>query len=125
MKIFYKSLVLSMAVALSLLSGSTELRAQGNEKPVLTNQEKTITIYPVPANSYATVRLSPALRNEVDKVEIVNLIGRKMSEQVIMNKQTTEISFTNLNELPQGIYIVVARDKFGKIVQSAKMVVNR
>lgn len=124
MKLFYNFVLLSLCTLL-LTTGSLQAAAQGSEKPVLTNQDRSITIYPIPANSYVTIHLSPSLRSEVEKVEIVNLIGRRLSEQVIMNKQTTEISFTNLNEMPQGIYIVIARDKFGKIVQSAKMVINR
>src|SRR5690606_5339780 len=125
MKFVYKLFFLGISLVLALSGSSVEVSAQGQEHPVLTNQDKTITIYPIPANQFATIRISPSLRAEVEKIEIVNLIGRKMSEQTIMNKQTTEISFTNLNEMPQGIYIVVARDKFGKIVQSAKMIINR
>lgn len=98
---------------------------QTNEKTLITNQEKTLTLYPIPANTNLIVRLSPALRSEVDKVEVMNLIGRKMTEQTILDRTSTEITFNNISEMPQGIYMVVAKDKFGKIVQSAKMVVNR
>jgi len=124
MKLIYKlSLLLAFISFLGL--SATEAAAQGNEKTILTNQDRTITVYPIPANSNVNIRLSTALRNEVEKVEIVNLIGRKLAEQTIIDRNTTEIAFTNLSEMPQGIYMVVARDKSGKIIQSAKMVINR
>ncbi len=123
MKLIYKLSFLLTLIAFGW--SSTEVFAQGNEKTIITNQDKTITVYPIPANSSVNVRLSSSLRTEVEKVEIINLIGRKLSEQTIIDRSTTDITFNNLNEMPQGIYMVVARDRSGKIVQSAKMIINR
>jgi hypothetical protein len=124
MKLIYKlSFLLTFSAFLGL--GSTDVAAQSNEKTIITNQDKTITVYPIPANTNVNVRLSASLRNEVEKVEIINLIGRKLAEQTIIDRSTTDITFNNVSEMPQGIYMVVARDRGGKIVQSAKMVVNR
>lgn len=106
-------------------AASFEASAQNTERTTLSNQDKTITVFPIPANTSVNVRLSTSLRNEVEKVEIVNLIGRKLSEQTIIDRNTTDVTFNNLAEMPQGIYMVVARDRSGKIVQSAKMVINR
>ena len=124
MKLIYK---LSFLLTLICFTGlaSVEVAAQSNEKTVLTNQDRTITVFPIPANTSVNVRLSSSLRNEVEKVEIINLIGRKLTEQVIIDRNTTDITFNNLSNMPQGIYMVVARDRGGKIVQSAKMVINR
>lgn len=124
MKLIYKlSFLLTLIAFMGL--GSAEVAAQGNEKTIITNQDRTITVYPIPANTSVNVRLSASLRNEIEKVEIINLIGRKLTEQTIIDKSTTDITFNNLGDMPQGIYMVVARDKGGKIVQSAKMVINR
>jgi hypothetical protein len=124
MKLIYKLSFLLTLIALTGLT-STEVLAQSSEKTIITNQDKTITVYPIPANNVVNIRLSSSLRNEVEKVEIINLIGRKLTEQPIIDKGTTDITFNNLSEMPQGIYMVVARDKSGKIIQSAKMVINR
>ncbi len=124
MKLIYKLFSL-LAFIFSVGGTPTELLAQNSEKAIITNQDKTITLYPIPANTIINIRLSPALKSEVDKREIVNLIGRKLTEQMIFDRTSTEISFNNLSELPQGIYMVVARDKFGKIIQSAKLIINR
>lgn len=124
MKLIYKLSFLLTLVSFVGLS-TTKVAAQGNEKTLITNQDRNITVYPLPASTSVSIRLSASLKNEVDKVEIVNLIGRKLTEQTIIDKSTTDITFNNLGEMPQGIYMVVARDKGGKIIQSAKMVINR
>lgn len=124
MKLIYKLSFLLTVIAFTGLT-SVEVAAQGSEKTIITNQDKTITVFPIPANNVVNVRLSSSLRNDVDKVEIINLIGRKLTEQTIIDRNTTDITFNNLGDMPQGIYMVVARDKSGKIIQSAKMVINR
>ena len=124
MKLVYKLSFLLTLIAFTGLT-STEVSAQSSEKTIITNQDKTITVYPIPANNVVNIRLSSSLRNEIDKVEIINLIGRKLTEQPIIDKGTTDITFNNLSDMPEGIYMVVARDKSGKIIQSAKMVINR
>lgn len=124
MKLIYKlSFLLSLVTFVGL--SSANVSAQSTEKTIISNQDKTITVFPLPANTSVNVRLSSSLRTEVEKVEIVNLIGRKLTEQTIIDKNTTDITFNNLSEMPQGIYMVVARDHSGKIVQSAKLVINR
>lgn len=124
MKLHYKIYtLLSCVLLLGLLS--VNAGAQSSEKTVISNTDKTITIYPIPANNKVYVRLSSALSGEVEKVQIVNLIGRKLTEQTIIDRSVSDIAFTDIGEYPQGVYMIVARDKFGKIVQSAKMVINR
>lgn len=125
MKNIYKlSLFLSFLFLAAL--GSEQVSAQqGIENKLITNQDRTLTVYPIPANNRVNVRISTGLRADVDKIEIVNLIGRKVSEQTIIDSNTTEIAFNDLGNFAEGIYMVVARDKSGKIIQSSKMVINR
>jgi len=104
--------------------GFPNINAQENDRRIISNQEKTITIYPVPARSVAHIRLSPALKPDVEKVEIINLIGKKITEQTVIDKSASEIIFSNLGELPQGIYMIITRDKYGKILLSAKMMID-
>ena len=115
--------MLSLACLAGL--GIHQVRAQENDKKIITNQDKTITVYPVPAHNVAHIRLSPSLKDEVDKIEIINLIGRKIAEQKIIDKSATEITFANLSTMPNGIYMVITRDQYGKIVQSAKMIIDK
>ena len=125
MKLLYKfAFLLTLIVAVGLNPADVAAQQDG-DRPIISNQDRTITIYPIPASNVVNIRLSPALKNEVEKVEIINLIGRKLTEQTILDRNSTNITFNNLGEMAQGIYMVVARDKYGKIIQSAKMVINR
>lgn len=125
MKIIYKlSLFLSLLL-IADLSASSVSAQQGSERTIITNQDRTLTVYPIPANNRVSVRLSANLRTDVDKVEIVTLIGRKITEQTIIDSNTTEITFNDLGDVAPGIYMVIARDKSGRIIQSSKMVINR
>jgi hypothetical protein len=125
MKIIYKlSLFLTLLIAADLSAVSVSAQ-QGVERTVLTNQDKTLTIFPIPANNRVTVRVSQGLRADVDKIQIVNLIGRVIAEQTIIDTNTTEITFNDLSDVAQGIYLVNARDKSGRLIQSSKMVINR
>lgn len=124
MKLLYKIAFLLMFAGIALGNPGAAF-AQNGERNILSNQDRTLVVYPTPANTTATIRLSPALRNEVSKIEIVNLIGRKIDEQSVFDKNTSEFTFNNLGSAASGIYMVVARDKFGKIVQSAKMIISR
>lgn len=125
MKIIYKlSLFLTLLILAGLSSVSVSAQ-QGSERTLLTNQDRTLTVYPIPANNRVSVRLSANLRADVDKVEIVTLIGRKITEQTIIDSNTTEITFNDLGDVAPGIYMVIARDKSGRLIQSSKMVINR
>lgn len=95
------------------------------EDMTITNQDKTLTVYPVPVKTTVHVRISPALRPDIDKLEIISLIGRKITEQSIMDPNTTDVSFNNLNQYPSGIYMIIARNKYGKIIKSAKMIIDK
>lgn len=109
-----------------MISMSAVAQQKNNpEGMTITNQEKTLTVYPVPVKTTVHVRISPALRPDIDKLEIISLIGRKITEQSIIDPNTTDVSFSNLNQYPSGIYMIIARDKYGKIVKSAKMIIDK
>lgn len=128
--IFYKFLsVFIISAGLSFaFSSNTAAQQNGNNtnenRDIFSQQDMSLSVYPVPAKTSVYVRLSQGLKSQVDKMEMVNVIGRKVMEQTIADKNTTEIVFNNLNSLPKGLYMVIARDKYGKILQSAKLVIN-
>lgn len=132
MKRLYKYHILSLvvfflfvAMGVANFSAHAQQKKNNEKSTTITNQEKTLTIYPVPVTTTVHIRISQALRPDIEKLEIYSLIGRKLTEQSIIDPNTTDISFTNLNQYPSGIYMVIARDKYGKIVKSAKMVIDK
>jgi hypothetical protein len=127
--IFYKfAAIVTISASLFFAAGSNAAAQQNNNtnenREIFSQQDLSLSVYPVPAKTSVYVRLSQGLKSQVDRMEMVNVIGRKVMEQTIADKNTTEIVFNNLNSLPKGLYMVIARDKYGKILQSAKMVIN-
>jgi hypothetical protein len=95
------------------------------ENTRISNEPMTLTLYPIPSDSKVNIRFSNTLKDKVAKVEIVNVIGRKLREQTIVDKSTTEVSFNNLSDMPQGVYMIIAKDEYGKILQSTRLLINR
>ncbi len=119
--LFFASLVLSLCM---MSYNASAQEARNNDRSVFVSQDNSLTVYPMPATTTAYIRIAAGLRNDVDQIEIVNVVGRKVTAQKIVDKGTTEVVFNNLGNLPKGIYVVVARDQYGKILQSAKLLLN-
>lgn len=120
------SISLIMAIAFVSRQAMAQQKTDNQEKlSSITNQQKILTVYPLPVSSTVHIRLSPSLRLEVQSLEIVSLVGRKLADQRVLDPNTTDVSFSNLEDYPAGIYMVIARDKYGKIVKSAKMIISR
>lgn len=125
MKQTFTYLLLSFSLVLScMFLSNTKTVAQEN-KTFITNESIKITTYPNPTDSKLYIKLSQALKGQVDRVEIVNVIGKKLKEQQLIDKNTTEIMFNNLSDLPVGIHMIIVRDEYGKILQSSKFMINR
>jgi hypothetical protein len=54
----------------------------------------------------------------------MNLIGRKMKEHIYLIGEDV-VTFTDLSDFPNGIYIVLIKDKNEKIMESAKLVLSK
>ena len=53
------------------------------------------------------------------------MVGKKLREQQLLDRNTTELSFNDLDDVPQGVYLVIARDEYGKILQSNKFLISK
>lgn len=105
-----------LLIALLLLSLALNLQA-GDEG-------KLISLFPVPLKgNVLTVRLN-APNSAVSGVELRNLIGKKLQEREFP-KGNSEIVFDNMDTYPNGVYVVLAKDSYGKIVEIAKFIINR
>ncbi len=120
--LYINSLLFSAFLVLAF--GLLPVNAQ-QDNTRINSEPLTMTVYPIPSDTKINVRFSNTLKEKVARVEIVNVIGKKLREQTIIDKTTTEVSFNNLGDMPQGIYMVIARDEFGKILQSTRLIINR
>ncbi|WP_445718732.1 T9SS type A sorting domain-containing protein [Flavobacterium sp.] len=108
---FYIFLLLSFLFSYSL-------QAQENKSSIATKtQEPTIeglTIYPNPVNSG---KIFITTKSSLDKkVEIFNVLGKKVLETVITSKEV------NIGQLEAGIYIIKIKE--GDASATRKLIVN-
>jgi hypothetical protein len=84
---------------------------------------KLISLYPVPAKSSKMyVRLN-TFGSGIASVELRNLIGRKIQEKKFP-AGSDETFFEELDNHPNGVYVVVAKNANGKIIEISKFVLN-
>jgi hypothetical protein len=62
--------------------------------------------------------------DSVDKIVVMSLIGRKIKEQLFVKGQEI-YTFSDMSDMPNGIYIVLIKDRNDKILGSAKLVINK
>lgn len=88
------------------------------------DENRLVSLYPVPLKgSVLSVRLN-APGSAVAGAELRNLIGRKLQEKNFP-KGGNELVFEDMDTYPNGIYVVLAKDAYGKIVEIAKFTINR
>lgn len=124
MKIFYK-LFFFFTIALGLSGLNAGAQGLEQQRVFNTSSEKKIVAYPVPANNFVYFKLSPGLRSEARTVELVSVIGRTVATQRINANDSEDIVFNNLVQLPEGVYIGVAKNADGKILQTTKLIIQR
>lgn len=98
---------------------------QQDNKGIISNESINLYTYPNPVGNKLNVKISNNLKQQVYKVEIVNVVGKKLREQQLLDRNTTEVSFNDLDDVPQGVYLVIARDEYGKILQSNKFLISK
>jgi hypothetical protein len=123
MKILYKIFFLFLT-AISFTG--MVVSAQSNEQNRMFNNagDKRIVAYPIPANNIVYFKLTPNLRAEAKTVELVSVIGRTVAVQKVTT-DNEDIVFSNLNQLPEGVYVGVTKNAEGKIINSTKIVIQR
>ncbi len=117
---------LLVASLLALISPEASAQSVNNEQRFEINANtKKLSVYPTPASSFVNISVPMGLREQVDKIQIIDISGRVVMEQKILNKNISEVSFYNLSTLVDGVYIIVARDREGRMIQSAKMILDK
>lgn len=81
--------------------------------------------YPIPAKTEINVKMNASLQKEAKEVVIVNIIGREIVHQnVTADHQYNDLKFYNLQQLPNGIYMIIAKDDSGKIIYTSKIFIE-
>lgn len=116
--------ILMFAFAISF-SNQTSAQIQSEQKTSINSSAMKMSVYPLPARSYVNIYLSSSLRTQTDRLEIINITGKKVLEQRLIDPNANEFNFSNLNNLPSGVYFIAAKDKDGKMLQSAKLIISK
>lgn len=88
---------------------------------------KLFSLYPVPLKSskLSVKRNADNADNaKIATVELRNLIGKKLQSREF-DKNTEEVVFEDMDAYPNGIYVVLAIDAYGKIIETAKFIINK
>lgn len=85
---------------------------------------KMISLFPVPLKgSRLSVKLNVP-NSTISAVELRNLIGKKLQEKPFP-KGENEVVLEDMDTYPNGVYVVLAKDSYGKIVEISKFIINK
>lgn len=104
---------------------NTSFAQEKNKNFQNTKSAFEMVIYPIPAKTELNVRMNPALLKASKEVVIVNIIGREIVHQEVnSDHQYNDVKFYNLQQLPNGIYMIIAKDEYGKIIHTSKVFIE-
>ncbi len=85
---------------------------------------KLISLYPVPLKTSTLFVKLNQTGSGINRIELRNLIGKKMQEKSVLSG-TDEIYFDDLLAYPNGVYVVIAKNNDGKVLEISKFILNR
>ncbi len=91
------------------------------------DDNKMFSLYPVPLKSskLSVKRNTDNADNaKIASVELRNLIGKKLQSHDF-DKNAEEVIFEDMDSYPNGIYVILAIDGYGKIIETAKFMINK
>ncbi len=91
------------------------------------DEPKLFSLFPIPLKSNTLfVERNKDAKDcmKIVNVELRNLIG-KCIQAIPFDASEMKTAFVEMDSYPNGIYIVLAKDAYGKIIESAKFVINR
>ena len=92
-----------------------------------TDEPKLFSLFPIPlkTNTLYVERNKDAKDcMKIVKVELRNLIGKRM-QSIPFDANEMKVAVIEMDNYPNGIYVILAFDSYGKIIESAKFVINK
>ncbi len=90
----------------------------------MADEGKSVVLSPVPlTGSSLTVKvINPNVR--IERVELRNLIGKKLQEKIFPSG-STQVIMEDMDSYPSGVYMVLSKDSYGKVVEINKFIINK
>lgn len=84
----------------------------------------TVTLSPVPLTiDILTVGMKSITASKASLVELRNFIGKKL--QGAPTDGRSVVKFTDMLQYPEGVYVVIIKDKNGKFIESRKFTIAK
>jgi CRISPR/Cas system CMR-associated protein Cmr3 (group 5 of RAMP superfamily) len=95
----------------------TQMAFAGKKDPVL-----LLSPIPLTSSVLKVDILQPTL--SIASIELRNLIGRELQNKKRMGG-TDFIEFQDMDTYPNGLYVIIAKDAQGKIIETTKFIINK
>lgn len=93
-----------------------------NKEFKTTNKRYELVAYPIPAKTEVNIKMNADLIQDADEIIIINIIGREVCKQKLNNDHKySDVKFPQMQQFQNGIYIIIAKNKFGEIIHSSKI----
>lgn len=118
--------ILFLFLGVGWTSASFALQQQEKNKTIQ-NQKTSFELiaYPSPAKTEVSIKMNKELKESTKELTLVNLIGREVSQQnVTDNGYNDDLKFYNLQQFPNGIYMIIAKDEYGNILHTVKLYIQ-
>jgi hypothetical protein len=84
---------------------------------------RLFTMFPVPLTT-STLTVSPSSTfTNIASIELRNLVGKKLQEKTMIGGKN--IIFQDMDIYPNGLYVIIAKDVNGKILETSKFIINK
>lgn len=125
MKNTYLYIVFSFLFFFGALSNNAVVAQEKDNRFQNKKDRFEMVVYPMPAKTELNIRMNTTLLKSAKEIAIVNLIGREVSRQRVSNDhQYNDVKFFNLQQIPNGIYMVIAKDEYGNIIHTSKLCIE-
>jgi len=88
------------------------------------DEQKLFSMFPIPLHvSKLTIKLNN-FNSGIARIELRNLIGKKLIDKPFP-AGSDEVYFEEMDSYPNGVYVVIAKDGNGKILETSKLIINK
>jgi len=84
---------------------------------------RLFTLYPVPLSSSTLTVSATSIYTNITSVELRNLVGKKLQEKTMVGGKN--VVFQDMDIYPNGLYVIIAKDVNGKILETSKFIINK
>lgn len=118
-KLYFAKVEYSKSSKSYMIKYQTDIKSKKNYK--VNNDKKTFLIYPNPTYNIAKFLISKYKPGNY-KIEVYNIIGKKQWASDVHIEKNTMLKY-DFSFLRKGTYLIVLKDRFGKAIQTKKLMI--